>query len=381
MLSRTVIDDVDPAIKYSAGWTPSIAFGSVLDGTTHTTSTMFSNITLEFNGTGVQVVGLTLVEYPPPTAAYTIDGISMPASSLTPSGVNEANITLLSQHNLPIGMHTLVITNLGGLSNPYWLDYFVVSSSDSTQRASTTPQATTTTSSTSNIEHMTTPRPGSSQASIYSSVSNTTVAQPAIESTSSYALPLGTSTPSPMKTTNNIIPSASSSSTASPVTTATPTNATSQQNHKGLNLIALIGGTSGGAVFVLLFVVLLICRRRGQGMSSFFKRRALATQPVSPFLYTSSSSVAASLEDITPSSAGKRTRDLSGGRRTRLGLPPGLGGVGRARVDPPSYITEDAQMHDPASILVRVGSPVSGMTRAEPPVLHQEETAPPLYSA
>ncbi|KAJ7590428.1 hypothetical protein C8J56DRAFT_937468 [Mycena floridula] len=131
----TVIDDVDPAITYSAGdWTLSNPEGAI-DGTVHSTDTVNATATVSFSSSAENALLLVLGTIPfasdnstkRTNSTYSLDGSNPSKVSISPvpfeQGGEEGGLFFSTKVATP-GQHQLVITYTGG--NTYILDNLVI---------------------------------------------------------------------------------------------------------------------------------------------------------------------------------------------------------------------------------------------------------------
>ncbi|KAL1944393.1 hypothetical protein VTO73DRAFT_3578 [Trametes versicolor] len=245
---RVDVDDEDPLgrIIYSSGWGVDQVPGAYND-TLHWAEGGGLTATFKFTGTLVSVMVCVedIKDGGYPSASFVIDGQNYGTVAASPSSTQSLfNITLFTSPNLPAGEHTLVVTNLNGTRpNVFWLDRIWY---------------------------------------ISSAVSNSTSS-----SALSAASTAASSGPSPS-------PALSSPSLVSPSTTPPPpavgvSGSGSSAGSHGQNLGAIIGGSVGGAVALILLALagLYLFKRRSA-------RSARDSEPhIAPFGHDSS-------EDATP---------------------------------------------------------------------------------
>ncbi|KAF9049681.1 hypothetical protein BDP27DRAFT_1304648 [Rhodocollybia butyracea] len=176
---QTLVDDNDPRILYSGGWTNAGDPGFECEGTTHGAEGPNVTATLNFNGAcsrlassdccslihisgvGVQVFGTVGTPDGSPSSTYQVD--SLPASTFVFNANSQTNyhIPFYASPLLNAGNHTLVITSLGNNNSRIWLDYILyypttnelVSNSSEPSIPSTSTSSTSASSSATNTTH------------------------------------------------------------------------------------------------------------------------------------------------------------------------------------------------------------------------------------
>ncbi|KAL1944354.1 hypothetical protein VTO73DRAFT_3539 [Trametes versicolor] len=143
--ARVDVDDRDPRIQYSNGWTRG-ENGGAYDSTLSYALDQGLTATLTFTGTLVGVMGCSgdTSRYGWPSESYVIDGTSYGIrSDLTASpDTVYFNVTFFTSLSLTPGVHTIVLTNMNGtVPNTLCLDRFWYISSDTT--TADVPQSTT----------------------------------------------------------------------------------------------------------------------------------------------------------------------------------------------------------------------------------------------
>ncbi|KJA13027.1 hypothetical protein HYPSUDRAFT_209890 [Hypholoma sublateritium FD-334 SS-4] len=273
MVSIT-LDDRDPKIVYSAGWTHA---GRPADyaRTTSRTTVAGSTAKLTFTGTSISVFGTippnTRTVPTPPSSEYSIDGSANTVFTATETANFQRNQLFFQSASLPNGTHALTIT-YPKVSDPLFLDFLVV----------TQPNPATTTStglpSTSTGASLTVA--STKAASITSRTSNTSKSNTA--TTTARASTTGTglknnSIPANSTSTSNTLAPLTVTVTASSSPTPTPTmdmptmnggttNGLTASAVSGgkINSRAVVGGVMGAivAVFLIGYGILLWHRRR-----------------------------------------------------------------------------------------------------------------------
>ncbi|TFK81133.1 hypothetical protein K466DRAFT_350039 [Polyporus arcularius HHB13444] len=224
------IDDDDPRVQYSPGWSQDDSPGS-FDSSLHGSATPGSTATLTFTGTSVEVHGIVMNTRQHPTMTFTVDGGST-STYPAPTVGNKNNMLFFSASGLSSDQHRLVITNQdGGGPIALWLDFFIVtppqgpppghthSDPPTSPNSSNTPRSTSTSTSTSQVN----PAPTISPADPPSTPSDTSSAPNA---NSTQSLPVSTSSESSSGSDSD---SGSSTASGSQSTTASskPSSSTS----------------------------------------------------------------------------------------------------------------------------------------------------------
>jgi hypothetical protein len=107
------INDNDPSITYSGGWTRSTGRGVGDYGDDlHWTKTNGASATIAFTGTGIDLIGP--MEPTDGTASVTLDGVAVSTIKATYSGSYSPQQHYLGFRNLAAGPHTVVVTKTGG---------------------------------------------------------------------------------------------------------------------------------------------------------------------------------------------------------------------------------------------------------------------------
>ncbi|KAE9406492.1 hypothetical protein BT96DRAFT_987631 [Gymnopus androsaceus JB14] len=148
--SQILVDDTDPRIIYSDGWSGAGTVGNECDGTTHDSNFIpGATASFSFEGTGIEVYGTVPATIFTPTASFQVDNQNSTFSFPGDNAVHYRTIYYTSP-SLTAGNHTLSMTVTSNSSTKLYLDYLVYSPILST--SSTIPQSaasTTVTSTTS----------------------------------------------------------------------------------------------------------------------------------------------------------------------------------------------------------------------------------------
>ncbi|EIW61142.1 uncharacterized protein TRAVEDRAFT_43969 [Trametes versicolor FP-101664 SS1] len=141
--TRVDIDDADPRIHYSAGWSTG-KDGNAYGRTLHYAQFAGLTATLRFNGTMVGIMGCggdtASIGYP--STSIVIDGknanlFRITTNTPTSPAALSYNLTLFSSTTLQPGAHTIVLTNLNETSpNLFVLDRFWYIASDASDATS-----------------------------------------------------------------------------------------------------------------------------------------------------------------------------------------------------------------------------------------------------
>ncbi|KAF9073908.1 hypothetical protein BDP27DRAFT_1416605 [Rhodocollybia butyracea] len=138
----TLMDDHDPNIIYSAGW--SLAGTPGFECQTTATGSEPGNTgtaRLHFSGVGVEVYGTVDVPDGSPKSTYQVD--DLPASLFSFSANDRPNYRMqfYASPLLSPGNHTLLITALGNNGSRVWLDYILYYPSINQPRSATDSKA------------------------------------------------------------------------------------------------------------------------------------------------------------------------------------------------------------------------------------------------
>ncbi|KAI0737750.1 hypothetical protein C8Q80DRAFT_302466 [Daedaleopsis nitida] len=384
-MSQIYIDDSDESVvAYSQRWL-SETYPDAYLGTRHCATADGQTLSLEFQGTGIRVMGI-LLNNDDPAASYTIDGVPVPMSD-TPanSGTDSTvNVTFMSTQNLAYGKHTLVVAPQDVNSNLYWLDYFIVdrsypriplpmSSSASSRSESThaiappsSPDHSPSVPSTPvpPSVHTATILPVSPTASDLSLTSSSLSMSAAADTSSSLERSIPSNTPSTSELPMSPVVGTTSITSPPSGPTAIVTGVTSPalNTHKP-DVSAIVGGVIGGIVFILTLATFLKYRGRRRVSDP---RGALFTpkrEQVSPFPYPPTRS------SVTASPTTTRSHSLSDPSR-----------------DPPAADSEASILDLTASIedapspsradLARMSGAVTGVQSSEPPSYRSERAFP-----
>ncbi|KAF8916686.1 hypothetical protein CPB85DRAFT_1431999 [Mucidula mucida] len=131
------VDDTDPRIKFSAGWS-SGGINAEFNATAHGTTVQGASVVFSFSGTHVEVYG-TIYQLngsePAPISSYTLDDSSLATFVPTRQTDTQYQQLFYSSPVVDDGEHVLAITSTIEDSH-FWLDYFAYYPSPS---ASSTP--------------------------------------------------------------------------------------------------------------------------------------------------------------------------------------------------------------------------------------------------
>jgi len=143
-MTTHIIDDHDPAVVFSPGWSQG-GSGKEYNSTTSYTDSAGRNATLTFQGISVAVygtIGSSNGGRPPPRTSYAIDGNTLVIYEPVLMSTAQQHQRFFQSAQLPTGDHTLVITTLRDNCDIYILDYFIVETSTSPS-SSPTPSGNT----------------------------------------------------------------------------------------------------------------------------------------------------------------------------------------------------------------------------------------------
>ncbi|RDX47792.1 hypothetical protein OH76DRAFT_1405584 [Lentinus brumalis] len=303
LMFRTVrIEDSDPLVQYSSSqWIVDDPFALASGDSRHGAALPELTVSLQFHGTGVQVVGIldASVHGGQPTTMYALDGVVVDTYNAPWTSERTFDAVFYVNRSLSPGDHTIEITNVNGTSpNLFWLDYFLVdaaptlgatTSTTSRQPTFSTSSSASSSSSSSFIRVTTTRLVSKTRTSVTptSAISNATT-------TITTSLNVTTSKPTP-STGDNITsatiqtdstesllssPASSRSSSASAVATAQgPTSSPASR-------IATIGVSAGGAVGVVLLTVVLVLWWRLRRRKANLRAPSVFTQETASFTGT-----------------------------------------------------------------------------------------------
>jgi len=152
----SILDDRDPDIIYSAGWTQG-GSATEYNSTTMYTDQAGANMTITFQGTGIGVygtIGSSNSNRVPPQTTYQLDAGSDVTyiPELTTSAQHYQRFYQSAQ--VSNGNHTLLVTNIIGGCDPYFVDYLVIQTG-SNSTSSTTSSMPTGSTGQSNTGHRT----------------------------------------------------------------------------------------------------------------------------------------------------------------------------------------------------------------------------------
>ncbi|KLO19464.1 hypothetical protein SCHPADRAFT_992718 [Schizopora paradoxa] len=252
--SDEVIDDTDQRVVYNGSWTQNLNDGGVPSGTSHTTIVAGSTVTLNFNGTGIDVIGTADLGGDVIQTLYQIDlnrNASLPRQLTSVSGTQIAIAcqTFFSLRNMAPGAHTLEITVTSGVApRAYTLDSFVVINGDSNGASSVSIGPT------ANLLGSNATTSASATTTELSSVSSSTFTTSTSESSSALS-----NTP-----TADAVPSSTLSAFTDTQTQAS-TSAASRMS--GGKIAGLVVGIFAGVLFIIAIILTLyrwraIYRRR-----------------------------------------------------------------------------------------------------------------------
>ncbi|GBE80053.1 hypothetical protein BKA93DRAFT_202935 [Sparassis latifolia] len=298
------VDDADPSITYSTGWTFNIS-SAQYDDTYHGATKAGMTATFTFTGISVAAYGSlgSWDVFGRPVTSYTIDGnyISAYQAPIVDPPYYTVNTLYFQSSELSQGTHTLVITNLNGTPpSEFWLDYVIYlpgaattapASTPTTDSPPPPPATTPLSSSPSPTPPGTSPPPGSPPESSSSSPS---LNFPSSPSANSGPTSPGASASTDLSSSSSNHPTSPSSSpshnSSTELTSLTPgyaasspsafshsggTSSAADHSSTGISAAAsksktpigaIAGGSVGGVVglVVLLLLFFLLWRRRGR---------------------------------------------------------------------------------------------------------------------
>ncbi|KAH9939415.1 uncharacterized protein BXZ73DRAFT_99620 [Epithele typhae] len=254
-----VVDDTDPRIVYSAGWSVTTT-GGVVGGGKHGATTAGLTASFTFTGTHVAVWGLVGSNDVQgwPSTTYTIDGNLLGtynAPRVDPPHFL-LNVSYFSSTTLDPGQHTLKITNTNGTApNVYWLDFitFIPAQVQTSQPPPTSlppPSSASSPASTpsSHSEAATTTQPTSTSTTSSSTTRITTTGSDGFLTSTSIQVPAST-----MNSTGDS-PTSQTTRGADSATVGASTHST--------NTGAIAGGVVAGIAIIAIMVVLIVFLRR-----------------------------------------------------------------------------------------------------------------------
>ncbi|KAJ7640687.1 hypothetical protein DFH06DRAFT_619916 [Mycena polygramma] len=130
-----IVDDQDPSLTYSPGWSPSpseneFQFAGTMTAPAGLTS-VGSTVTYEFEGTSISVFGLTRADSSKPnmTLEFAIDGVFQQSATLQPHQFESFHSRFFESSTLGDGQHSLEIT-IGSINTTnVLLDYLIYEAS------------------------------------------------------------------------------------------------------------------------------------------------------------------------------------------------------------------------------------------------------------
>jgi len=131
-----VIDDTDQRVVYSGSWVQNLSDAGVPSRTSHYTIVQNSSLTLNFSGTGIDVLGVASMKSQVIQALYVIDGNydGGQIKSVSGSEINVVGQTFFSVRGLSPGQQHSLGIKVGSGVDPrrYVIDSFVVSNDSGT---------------------------------------------------------------------------------------------------------------------------------------------------------------------------------------------------------------------------------------------------------
>ncbi|KAJ7458263.1 hypothetical protein B0H11DRAFT_1873230 [Mycena galericulata] len=135
--ARLLIPNTSPSLAFSQGWSPGIVLRPDLTKTAVSLNSsvagaadLGATVALNFTGSGIEVHGLLLTQFPSPVASYSLDGASPVGVQMPPNGTSytdaASNFEFIGQTFDEVGTHSLVITPL--IPGAFYLDYMIVQS-------------------------------------------------------------------------------------------------------------------------------------------------------------------------------------------------------------------------------------------------------------
>ncbi|KAJ7510761.1 hypothetical protein B0H11DRAFT_1845481 [Mycena galericulata] len=135
--ARLLISDTSPSLAFSQGWSPGIVLRPGLTESAVSLNTsvagaadLGATVALDFTGTGIEVHGVLLTQFPSPVASYFLDGASPVGVQMPPNSTSytdaASNFEFIGQTFDEVGTHSLVITPL--IPGAFYLDYIIVQS-------------------------------------------------------------------------------------------------------------------------------------------------------------------------------------------------------------------------------------------------------------
>ncbi|KAF9078667.1 hypothetical protein BDP27DRAFT_1356482 [Rhodocollybia butyracea] len=124
---QTLVDDTDPRIVYSDGWSTAGSAGLECNGTTHASfhvAGTSTTATFTFEGVGVQVYG-TIATTGSPTTTFQVDDLPLYTFTFNTNtgGQTSYRVELYTSPFLEPANHTLIISSIGDTSPEIFLDY------------------------------------------------------------------------------------------------------------------------------------------------------------------------------------------------------------------------------------------------------------------
>ncbi|KAJ7842520.1 hypothetical protein B0H13DRAFT_2098696 [Mycena leptocephala] len=135
--ARLLVLNTSPQLAYSQGWSAGITLrlGLVeaaisLNNSVEGAADLGATVALNFTGSGFEVRGLLVKEFPSPAAAYSLDGgpwvdVQMPTNGSSYTNA-QSNFEFIGQTFSSVETHSLVITPL--LPDAFFLDFITVQS-------------------------------------------------------------------------------------------------------------------------------------------------------------------------------------------------------------------------------------------------------------
>ncbi|KAI0737767.1 hypothetical protein C8Q80DRAFT_303267 [Daedaleopsis nitida] len=273
MSSPTLIEDDDQRVQYSGQWIQD-PFDLAHGGSRHGAALPDITVTLDFEGTGIQVVGILdrSVDSGYATTSYYIDGKPLSTYTSPFEDTRKFEISFYSVHNLSPGKHNILISNDNGTSpNQFWLDYFLIDAESSTLTSSADTMTSQSLPSTTSPSPSSSPTPVSTHAPQTQQTQQSTLSRPTSSSTSSSTSTITISstfsssfTMDTPQTMSGLMPelsessSTSTSSSASAEKSAPSTSAVLASSSTSSSTNAnIIGGAVGGTVSLTLIAVIL----------------------------------------------------------------------------------------------------------------------------
>ncbi|KAJ6491035.1 hypothetical protein C8R45DRAFT_1096566 [Mycena sanguinolenta] len=134
--AQILVPNTSPQLAYSDGWSTGITGlrsgltekAITLNTTVEAASDLGSTVALNFTGSGLEVRGLLVQQFPSPVAAYSIDSGTWEPVQMPPNGSSyfnaQTNFEFIGQRFESVGNHSLVITPL--IPGAFFLDFITV---------------------------------------------------------------------------------------------------------------------------------------------------------------------------------------------------------------------------------------------------------------